>query len=399
MTQHYLFYTPNTLPKPNVASLVQVNHSANAAANLGYSTVLAYYRQGWTTLSPLEWLNPFRPQAADTELVNFYNLQDRLQVAALPLPWPIGHYPSKWTSPNTLVSKFYFPVFIRPVTKLVHTRDWNFAKTAIKFGVPVIYEQHHYHERKFPAEIVQNPLFQIAVTVIDTVRDDMIRQGMPPEKVVTIPNGFNSAFINRYGEPAAAWRSQLLTADQSHLVVYAGGLYPFKGVDLLIDVAQALPQVQFALAGGDEAAIAHYQALAQAKQVSNVVFLGYLPQSQLAGLLQAADVLAHPHLTGAAATYTSPLKLFDYLAAGTPIAASKIESLHPYQSLSLAMEWCEPNEPHHFVECLERAFTNYPRQPDGYRQNVDYVSQFSWESRITKILSYVQEELRPVRQF
>jgi len=40
------------------------------------------------------------------------------------------------------------------------------------------------------------------------------------------------------------------------------------------------------------------------KQLSNVKFLGYIQHSQLASLLQAADVLAHP----------SPLKFFDYMA-------------------------------------------------------------------------------------
>lgn len=53
MAKHYLFFTQKTLPQPNVASLVQVVHSANAAANLGYQTVLAYMSPQKSTFNPI----------------------------------------------------------------------------------------------------------------------------------------------------------------------------------------------------------------------------------------------------------------------------------------------------------------------------------------------------------
>ncbi|MEG4624946.1 glycosyltransferase [Microcoleus sp. w1-18aA5] len=394
MSKYYVFFTRNILPQPNVASLVQVAHSANAAANLGLPAVLVYLRKGWSALNPVDLLFPFQPRKPDDKLANIYNIQDKLKVADLPMPWPIDLWDSKWTSSSTIVSKYYLPIHLLKSTKIVHTRDWNFVKAAVKNGIPAIYEQHHHDEKIFEPEIVCNPLFQIAVTVADTVRESMIKNGMPREKVITLHNGFNLLFLARQIEAAQNWRQQLLTDDRQHLAVYAGGLYPFKGVDMLVDVAQELPQVQFAIAGGDSPQVTAYQQLAKSKQVNNIKFLGYLPQNQLASLLQAADVLTHPHCLTQAATFTSPLKFFDYMASGTPIVATEIASLMEFKSGNIAATWCEPDNPQQFAQSIRDCLTTYPRKSEGYAETMGFVKQFSWENRIEKILRYVDEQVR-----
>ncbi|MEG4024518.1 glycosyltransferase family 4 protein [Microcoleus sp. S13C4] len=394
MSKYYVFFTRNILPQPNVASLVQVAHSANAAANLGYPAVLVYLRKGWSALNPVDLLFPFQPRKPDDKLAQIYNIQDKLKVADLPMPWPIDRWDSKWTSSSTIVSKYYLPIHLLKSTQLVHTRDWNFVKAAVKKGIPAIYEQHHHENKQFESEIVRNSLFQIAVTVADTVRDSMILNGMPPEKVITLHNGFNHLFLARQTEAAQNWRQQLLEDDRQHLAVYAGGLYPFKGVDMLVDVAKELPLVQFAIAGGDPSQVTAYQQLAKSKQVNNIKFLGYLPQNQLASLLQAADVLTHPHCLTEAATFTSPLKFFDYMASGTPIVATEIASLMEFKSGNIAATWCEPDNPHQFAQSIRDCLTKYPRKIEPYAETLNFVKQFSWENRIQKIMGYVDDQVR-----
>ena len=393
MSKYYIFFTRNVLPQPNVASLVQVTHSANAAANLGYPAVLVYLRKGWSAFNPVDLLHPFQPRKPDEKLAKIYNIQDKLKVADLPMPWPIDLLDSKWTSSSTIVSKYYLPIHLKS-TQIVHTRDWNFVKAAIKNGIPAIYEQHHHESKQFEPEIVRNPLFQISVTVADTVRDSMIQNGMPPEKVIMLHNGFNQLFLARQRAEALIWRQKLLGDGREHLAVYAGGLYPFKGVDMLVDVAGELPEVQFAIAGGDLSQVTTYQQLAKDKQVNNIKFLGYLPQNQLASLLQAADVLTHPHCLTEAATFTSPLKFFDYMASGTPIVATEIPSLLEFKSGNIAATWCTPDNPYQFAQSIQASLTKYPRKVEGYAETMDFVKQFSWENRIERILSYVDEKVR-----
>ncbi|WP_413198660.1 glycosyltransferase family 4 protein [Nostoc piscinale] len=390
LQKNYNFFFLEELPQPT-ASSVQAANAANGAANLGYPTILIYPQQGWQAINPVNLLHPFRPQKPPENLIRYYNFQDKLQVARLPMPWPIDYFKSKFTNSNTIATKYYFPFYIRATTKIVHAWNWNFIKAAIKYRIPEIYEHHHHEDKQFEPEIVNHPLFQVAVTVADTVRQSMIQHGMPPEKLIKIHNGFNRLFMQRQPEKAAEWRQKLLQNQRSQLVVYAGALKKFKGVDILIDAAQQMPNVQFVCAGGEPKEVEYYRKLAQSQQVDNITFLGYVLHHELASLLQAADVLAHPHCSGTASTFTSPLKLFDYLASGNPIVATEIISLEEFKNTPAIAAWCEPDNPHQFAAALQKVLETYPKKIEGYLQTIEFVQQFSWENRAAKILSYVDE--------
>lgn len=375
--------------------MIQLAQCANAAANLGYPTTLLYLDKGLRAINPVKWIHPFQLTKPDNKLSKFYSFQEDLQVAQLPAPWPIDRWGGKWTSSSTLISKYYFPFRILPHTQIVHTRDWNFVKMAVKHGIAAIYERDHYEKKQYEPEIVNSPFFQLAVTVIDTVRDDLIRNGMPSEKTIKCHNGFNRLFLRRHPETAELWRQKLLKNEKLYLIVYSGALFKFKGVDLLVDIAKEFPEAQFVFAGGDESQVQAYQELAREKVANNVIFLGHLPQEQLAGLLQAADILAHPHCSGEASTFTSPMKFFDYLAAGVPIVATEISSLREFKSSSVVAGWCQPDDPSQFLQTIRRVLETHPRKPEGYSNTMEFVRQFSWENRIAKILSYVDESMRP----
>ena len=394
LKQHYIFFIREELPKPE-AHLVQSTNAANAAANLGYSTVLVYPQKGLDSFNLVNLARPFKPRETPVELVKYYNLHDKLKVSPLPMPWPIDYFKSKFTSSNTIATKYYLPFHLLSTTKLVHSRDWNFIKAAIKNGVPAIYEHHHHEDKQFEPEIVNHPLFQISVTVADTIRETMIKHGMPAEKVIKLHNGFNQLFMMRQPEKAAEWRKKILKDGREQLVVYAGALRQFKGIDMLIDVASYMPNVQFACAGGNSSEVAHYQRLAQEKQVNNITFLGYILHEDLASLLQSADILAHPHCLGNAATFTSPLKLFDYFASGTPTVSTEIPSIMEFKHTKAIAAWCEADNPVAFAESLRQVLATHPRKIEGYTDSVEFVQQFSWENRAAKIMSYVDESLRP----
>lgn len=397
MSRYYLFWVNETLPSLD-AHLIQTANCANAAANLGYPTVLMFPQDARRSRNPWRWVQPWHPYRPSRDFAQLYNLQDRLKIGGLPMPWPIGSYASKWTSVSTVACKYYLPVHLRPKTALVHTRHWNFVKAAIQNGLPVVYEQHHLvSHREFPPEIVQHPLFQVAITVADTVLDEMRAQGIPPAKSIKLHNGFNRIFFERRPQAAQRWRDRLLTESCRYLVAYAGALERFKGIDLLIDIAAQMPEVCFALAGGPAGRIEHYQEMVRDRALGNVALVGYLGQEDLADLLQASDVLAYPHLSGKAATFTSPLKLFDYLAAGAPIVSTEIVSLQEVKGWNLIEQWCPPDDPAAFAEGIRRAIADHPRPPEGHQRPYAAIQHLSWESRATQILEHVQPQYRPQR--
>ena len=396
MPRRYLFFIRDTLPQP-AAHLIQTVQCANAAANLGYSTQLAYVDRGATAWQPWRWVNP-QSQSVTEEFARFFNIQTQLELLPLAMPWPIDRVKHRLTNASTVACKYYWPIHLAAHTALVHTRDWNFTKAALNCGVPVVFECHHHTEKCFEPEIAAHPLLQVVVTVIDTVRESIIRNGIPAKKVITVPNGFNSQFLHRHPAAAQRWRDRLLPPSFTHLVVYAGALHTFKGVDALLDLAPRFPQVKFALAGGPVEQQRQYSDRIAALGLANVELLGFLDQRDLASLLQAADVLAHPHRSGAAATFTSPLKLFDYLAAGTPVVATRIPSLDNWMLAEQIAAWCAPDDTQAFADALIRVLKEHPRPASGFAANPDVLQPYSWEARTQTILSHVEAQYRPQPQ-
>ncbi|HSM83648.1 MAG TPA: glycosyltransferase [Nodosilinea sp.] len=400
MPPHYLFFIRDTLPQP-AAHLIQTVQCANAAASLGYPAQLAFVDRGGRAWQPWRWVQP-RPQPVDGEFARFFNLpagaQNGLELLPLAMPWPIDRVRHRLTNASTVACKYYWPLHLAARTALVHTRDWNFAKAALKQGVPVVFECHHHPEKPFEPEMATHPLLQVVVTVIDTVKASIIRNGVPEKKVVTVPNGFNAGFLARHPAAAQGWRDRLLGQGFTQLVVYAGALHEFKGVDLLLEIAPRFPQVKFALAGGPAERQRHYCDRTTALGLTNVDVLGFLDQRDLAHLLQAADALAHPHLQGQAATFTSPLKLFDYLAAGPPVVASRIPSLANWPLAGQIAAWCDPNQPLAFADSLRQVLDHRPRPAAGFTPDHQVLRPYSWEARIETILAHVDAQYRPQPQ-
>jgi glycosyltransferase involved in cell wall biosynthesis len=404
VSRHYLYYSQQLSLQPGSAHEIHDVLCANAAANLGYEALLVYPDTATTAMStaamanPLSWIAPTRPQTPESYFAEFYSVDASLKVAPLPMPWPIGSQKGKWFDVNTIACKYYLPLHLARRTAIAHTRNWNFVKACVQLKIPVIFEQHYYQKKPFEAEIARSPYLQIAITQSPLTRDSLIEQGMPADKTVWMHNGFSPSFLQRQPQEAQDWRDQLLKSPEQPLVLYSGALHSFKGIDVLIHAAKALPDVQFVLTGGTPEQVQHYEQKARDLQVSNVKLLGWVhPRSRLISLFQAADVLAHPHCSGHSADFTNPVKFFQYLAAGTPIAATDITPLRDFQQSQLAIAWCPPDDPSQFADCVRRTLTAYPRRPEGYGSNLDFAQQFTWENRIDRILSHVDEALRPPR--
>src|SRR5581483_12007044 len=112
---------------------------------------------------------------------------------------------------------------------------------------------------------------------------------------------------------------------------YAGHLYPWKGVDVFVRALALAPAWRGLIVGGHprEADRARVEALAAELGVRDrLEITGLLAPRDVSAALQRASVLVLPNTASAISErYTSPLKLFEYLAVGRPIVASDLPSL------------------------------------------------------------------------
>ena len=117
-------------------------------------------------------------------------------------------------------------------------------------------------------------------------------------------------------------------------VVYVGGLYEGRGLESLFTAVSGLPVNLLIVGGRSPEEVAAWRERAKSLGATRIRFEGYQPPARVPLYLFAADVLAMPYgkrvMTPSGediAEWISPMKLFEYLAAGRPIVSSDLPVL------------------------------------------------------------------------
>ncbi len=183
----------------------------------------------------------------------------------------------------------------------------------------------------------------------------------------------------------------------SPLVAYAGHLYPWKGVDVLLDALALAPSLRGRILGGHavEPDLGRLQSRAQQLGLAGrVEFTGFQPRSAVAAALRGADALVLPNRdTLMSARYTSPLKLFEYLAAGRPIVASDLPALREVLRDNENARLVPPEDPRALADAL-LALTREPAVAVRLARGAfDTAAEYSWDRRAARLEPVLQTAL------
>jgi glycosyltransferase involved in cell wall biosynthesis len=180
---------------------------------------------------------------------------------------------------------------------------------------------------------------------------------------------------------------------------YVGQLYPWKGAGLVLDVAARVPEARVVIVGGqtnwtqDDPDIAALAERARELGVADRVELrGHVPYDRVPSVLAAASVALLPLPDEPVARlFTSPLKLFDYMAAGVPIVASDLPALREVlRHEENALLAC-PDDPDAFAAAVRRLFVDPALAARLGRQARTDVEAYSWDARAHALLDFLDD--------
>ena len=315
------------MPSQRAQSL-QLAHAAASFARAGVPTRLLCARRFPT---------PRLPDGQD--LFDYYDVEPgpRPEVVAIPCVDWIDRVPTRWQYGPARLQEWTFArnaaraiptgAGKRPVRVL--TREVECGAALARRRHPSLFLEIH---RVPGGRLRRRWLRQAAsgargvIAISGGVRDDLAQSGVDAARILVEHDAVSADRLERLPERGAA-RERLGVGADAFVVVYTGGLLAWKGVDLLVDAARTLGDLEFVIAGGMDADVERLRA--HARGAPNVRIDGFQPPARVADYLAAADVGVVPNRSRPAisARYTSPLKVFEAMGAGLPLVVSDLPSL------------------------------------------------------------------------
>ncbi|MFF4208661.1 glycosyltransferase family 4 protein [Streptomyces sp. NPDC001796] len=181
---------------------------------------------------------------------------------------------------------------------------------------------------------------------------------------------------------------------------WVGGFGSYHGVDVAIESLRHLPRhVGLKLIGDGPERGACEKLAADLGVHDRISWTGALPRQRALAELSDCDILVSPHRwAGIGSFFGSPVKLFEYMALGRPIVASRLEQIGEILEDGVTAVLCDPGDP----EDLARGITGVLTRPDrgvslGVKARQEALERHTWDQRAEQILSRLSVwELHPV---
>ena len=213
------------------------------------------------------------------------------------------------------------------------------------------------------------------------IRDTFSEEFGPRERVHVVPNGCDVPADRAF--PG-------LAAERPARVLYAGQLYPWKGVDLLVDAVAKVPGVRLAILGGipGEADEARVRARVAALSITDrVEMLGLVPQAEVAREMARARLVVVPvRRTAMTLRHTSPLKAFEAMAAGRPLIASDLPSSREFLRHGENAWLVPPDDADALAAGIAALVSDDALSERLARRAFEDAAAFSWDARARRLL-------------
>lgn len=267
---------------------------------------------------------------------------------------------------------------------VVYGRDEHVLFLALLLGTKRAVWESHDGAWNFSARYVARRAERIVV-VTHAQKKFYSERGIAAGKILAMSNGVDvNAFVHTENRESA--RRRLGIPADTFLALYAGAFGGWKGTDTLFEASNLLPpDVRVAVIGGYPE-----QVLPLKEKYPNVIFAGERPYRELPANLAAGDVLILPN-TGrdpVSVSFTSPLKLLAYMAAGKPIVASDLPSVRELVGDTAAL-LVEPDNPHALAAGIEQVAGDKELADRLAQHALKRVRGFDWKTRAERLLAFI----------
>ena len=306
----------------------------------------------------------------------------------------------------------YTGVLLSQILKIPYIVEYNGSEISMSRsfdGVGFFYETLY-----LKAEEAAFRQATIISVISEAVKAELVSRGVVADKVLVNPNGADlEAYAPATADVKAAIRRELGFAPGDTVVGFTGTFGGWHGVDVLADalprICEANPKIRFLLIGDGKHKTLIDDAVARHDLEPRVRCVGRVPQAEGARLLKACDIYVSPHNSHMIDSkfFGSPTKIFEYMAMGGGIVASRLEQIGEVLSPALtpadlhARELtptnqravlCEPGSVNDFVAGV----VGLAARPDvnaalGRNARQAVKDHYSWSRHVERIWHFARE--------
>ena len=220
----------------------------------------------------------------------------------------------------------------------------------------------------------------------------------PTDKVEVIGNGVNTKAFRPIldKDSLSSWKEKLGIIEEELVIAFVGNLARWQGVDILIESAFRLLSIggklKFLIIGNGPLKKDLMRKVLESSFKENLIFTGMVGYENIPSLINIADIGVAPFISKRnCKTGVSPLKVFEYMACGKPVVASRIEGLEFIEAEGVG-QLTEPEDVKNLEEALFNLLTDSQKRIMMGRRGLHLAREkFSWDSRVIKIEKILKE--------
>lgn len=279
---------------------------------------------------------------------------------------------------------FYLKVLKFIKDKKVYSRDI----ISLLFFKGAIIEIHEWRKQTslLKKYLLKRASYYIVLT--SHLKKELLKIGIDERKILVSPDAVDlDKFLLEISQEEA--RKKVGLPLKPVIALYSGsfGLYSWKGIDTVLAAAKLYDKITFVLLGGSKEEV---EKLSRQYNYKNILFKERQARDLVPYYLKSADILLLPNKRGniVSELFTSPLKMFEYMASGVPIVVSDL----PYAREILDEEsgmFFEPNDPNSLLSAIEKLLKDPSLATKISKHSLKEVKNYSWKTRTLKILDFI----------